>query len=55
MVWIDQMVGWYTVESIVSRPVFRDKCGECGLYGDYEHGFLPRMVKAHARKLDLFT
>ncbi len=39
----------------LSGPVFRDKRGECTKYGDYEYGFLTRMVKVQERNPDTFA
>jgi hypothetical protein len=55
MVWLDRMLGWYEEAGIESGPVFRTRRGECGKYGDYEHGFLTRMGKVQLAKPELFA
>ncbi len=45
----------YEEAGIESGPVFRSRRGECGKYGDYEHGFLTRMSKVQVAKPELFA
>ena len=55
IVWIDRMIGWYTEKGILSGPVFRDRKGECGKYGDWDHAFLTRVARVQVRNPELFA
>jgi hypothetical protein len=49
MVWIDRMLNFYAELGVEHGPVFRDKKGEVGRYGDFERGFLLRMARVQDR------
>jgi hypothetical protein len=55
MVWLQRMLDWYREGGIENGPVFRDKHGECGRYGDFEHGFLSQLARVHVKNPALFS
>jgi hypothetical protein len=49
LVWINRMLEYYDELGVSHGPVFRDKKGEVGKYGDYEFGFLQRIAAVQVR------
>jgi hypothetical protein len=55
IVWMERMFAWYDSQGTASGPVFCNKKGECGKYGDFDHSFLTRVAKVQDRSPELFA